>query len=98
MRTRSLIVPTAVGAALSIFLCMLLIPLYGTAGAGIALVLAGFSVVILLNLLIIRRAIGGLPLLALGLLLHAAVLVFMILGLRALFVANNWSMESLLFY
>ena len=97
MRTRSLIVPTAVGAALSIFLCMLLIPLYGTAGAGIALVLAGFSVVILLNLLIIRRAIGGLPLLALGkTLLHAAVLVLVILGLRALFVANNWSMAVII--
>lgn len=92
MRTRWLIVPTAVGAALSIVLCVLLIPLFGTVGAGVALAVAGFLVVTLLNILTVRRAGGGVPLPALGqVILPTVVLVSAVLGLRSFFDTGDWS-------
>lgn len=91
MRTRWLIVPTAVGAALSIVLCVLLIPPLGAQGAGIALALAGFVVVALLHILLAHRAGGGVPLHALWqAALTAVVLCAVALGMRALFNTADW--------
>lgn len=92
MRTRWLIVPTAVGAALSIVLCVLLIPPLGAQGAGIALALAGFVVVALLHILLAHRAGGSVPLHTLGQAALAAVaLCAAVLGMRALFNTVDWA-------
>ncbi len=92
MRTRWLIVPTAVGAALSIVLCVLLIPPLGAQGAGIALALAGFVVVALLHILLAHRAGGSVPLHTLGQAALAAVaLCAAALGMRALFNTADWA-------
>jgi O-antigen/teichoic acid export membrane protein len=92
MRTRWLIVPTAVGATLSIVLCVLLIPPLGAQGAGIALASAGFVVVALLHILLAHRAGGSVPLQALGqAALAAVVLCVAALGMRALFNTADWA-------
>lgn len=92
MRTRWLIVPTAVGAALSIVLCVLLIPPLGTQGAGIALASAGFVVVSLLHILLAHRAGGSVPLQALRQAALAAVALCVVaLGMRALFNTADWA-------
>ncbi len=93
MRTRWLLVPTAVGAALSIFLCVLLIPMFGTVGAGVALAVAGFLVVTLLSILTVRRVGGGVPLPALGqAILPAFLLVLVAVGSRTFFDTGGWPM------
>lgn len=61
MRTLWLILPSVVGATLSIILCLLLIPRFGAEGAGMALVFSGFSVVLLMHLLFAGRVGGGSP-------------------------------------
>lgn len=61
MRTRWLIIPNLIGAVLSITLCALLIPNFGAAGAGIALVCSGFAVVVTMHVLLARHAGGGAP-------------------------------------
>lgn len=92
MRTRWLILPTSVGAALSIVLCVILIPSLGAQGAGIALALASFLVVALLHILLAHRAGGGVPLHALGEAALAAVaLCATALGMRALFNTADWA-------
>lgn len=93
MRMRWLILPTAVGAALSILLCVLLIPPLGAQGAGIALALAGFVVVALLHILLAHRAGGGVPLHTLWQAALAAIaLCAAALGMRALFNSADWAM------
>lgn len=92
MRTRWLIVPTAVGAALSIVLCALLIPQLGAKGAGIALAVAGFIVVVLLHVLLGHRAGGGVPLRAIGqAALAVVVLCVVALVMRAYFSVADWT-------
>ena len=92
MRTRWLILPTAVGAALSILLCVLLIPPLGALGAGIALALAGFVVVALLHILLAHRAGGGVPLYTLCQAALATVaLCAAALGMRALSNTADWA-------
>ena len=92
MRTRWLIVPTAVGAALSIVLCVLLIPPLGVQGAGIALASAGFVVVAMLHTLLAHRAGVSVPLQALGQAVLAAVaLCVAAMGMRALFDTADWA-------
>jgi len=92
MRTRWLILPAAVGAALSISLCVLLIPPLGAQGAGVALTLAGFVVVALLHILLAHRAGGGVPLHTLWqAALAAVVLCASALGMRALFNTADWA-------
>ena len=92
MRTRWLILPTAVGAALSILLCVLLIPPLGALGAGIALALAGFVVVALLHILLAHRAGGGVPLHTLWQAALATIaLCTAALGMRALFNTADWA-------
>jgi O-antigen/teichoic acid export membrane protein len=61
MRTHWLILPNLIGAVLSIALCALLIPRFGAVGAGMGLVLSGFSVVVMLHVLLVRRVSGGIP-------------------------------------
>jgi len=62
MRTRWLILPTLMGAVLSITLCALLIPLFGAVGAGVGLVLSGMAVVVLLHVILVKQVGGGVPL------------------------------------
>jgi O-antigen/teichoic acid export membrane protein len=86
MRTRWLIVPNAVGAALSIVLCVLLLPQLGAQGAGIALSLAGFVVVAMLHILMTPRAGGSLHIHVIGwTVLASASLCVATLVIRALF-------------
>jgi O-antigen/teichoic acid export membrane protein len=59
MRTRWLVLPTAVGAAVAIAACVALLPHMGAAGVGLGLTLAGIAVVALLHLSLVFRVGGG---------------------------------------
>lgn len=61
MRTNWLILPNILGAVLSIVLCIMLIPSFGAAGVGVALVMSGFSVVFALHGLLARYVGGRVP-------------------------------------
>ena len=61
MRTRLLILHSVIGAVLSITLCLLLIPIFGPAGAGMGLTISGYSVVVTMHVLLIRHVGGGAP-------------------------------------
>ena len=95
MRTRWLILPGAIGALLSIALCMLLIPRLGAEGAGVALAISGFAVVVTMHLLFARVVGGGIlirPVLMVGL---ASVLLWSItLGLRHLLNPTSWGLNA----
>lgn len=92
MKTRWLILPTAVGAALSILSCMLLIPPLGALGAGLGLTLAGIAVVVLLHILLARHVGGGIAMRSVGLaVLAAAALCIPVLGGRWLFGGDGWA-------
>jgi O-antigen/teichoic acid export membrane protein len=91
MQTRWLIIPSLVGAVLAIALCVLLIPGFGAAGAGMALVSSGFAVVVTMHVLLARHVGGGIPIrpvLKAG--LAAAVLWGMTLVLRNMLDATGW--------
>lgn len=93
MRTRWLIVPGLIGAVLSIALCVLFIPEFGAAGAGMALVISGSAVVLTMHVLLARRVGGGAPLrpmLMAG--VSAAALWGMTLGLRHLLNPTGWGL------
>lgn len=91
MRTRWLIFPSAMGAVLSIVLCMLLIPGLGAEGAGVALAIAGFAVVVTMHLLFARQVGGGISTrLVLTVCFAAAVLWIMTLGMRNLLNSTGW--------
>jgi len=93
MRTRWLIVPSLIGAALSIALCVLFIPEFGAAGVGMALVLSGFAVVMVMHILLARRVGGGAPIrpiLMAG--ISATVLWGMTQGLRHLLIPTGWGL------
>jgi O-antigen/teichoic acid export membrane protein len=59
MRTIWLILPAIVGAFFSVGLSIFLIPLFGSQGVGMALVISGFVVVILLHTFFVYRTGGG---------------------------------------
>lgn len=93
MRTRWLIWPSLVGAVLSITLCVLLIPVFGAAGAGLGLVSSGFAVVVTMHVLLARHVGGGAPIrpmLMAG--VSAATLWGMTLGLRHLLNPTGWGL------
>lgn len=93
MRTNWLILPTAVGAVLSVALCILLIPLWGIHGVGIALTIAGFSVVGLLQIFLAQRVGGSVPLQTIVQAFLASIaLVSVALGVRAVFDHPSWTM------
>jgi O-antigen/teichoic acid export membrane protein len=91
MRTRWLVVPSLIGAALSIILSALLIPDLGAMGAGLALVVSGFTVVILMHIFFVR-SVGG------RMLLKPILMAFAWAGLlwgiahcfRYLFNSSSW--------
>jgi O-antigen/teichoic acid export membrane protein len=58
MRTRLLIIPSLIGASLSIALCALLIPIFGAIGAGIGLVISGVCTIAALHVLLIKHVEG----------------------------------------
>jgi len=91
MRTHWLILPGLIGAVLSLALCVLFIPEFGAAGAGMALVLSGLAVVVTMHALLARRVGGGTPIqpvLLAG--VSAGALWGMTLGLRHLWDAAGW--------
>ena len=91
MRTRWLIVPSVVGAVLAITLCVLLIPAFGAAGAGIALVFSGYAVVVVMHFLLARHVGGGIPIRpVLNAGFAAAALWGMTLGLSNLLHPTSW--------
>lgn len=93
MRTRWLILPALVGALLSITLCALLIPGMGAVGAGIGLAASGFTVVVMMHLLLAHRVGGGVPSRPVLLASLAAVALWgMTLGCRYLLDATGWVM------
>ena len=98
MRTRWLILPNMVGAALSISLCALLIPIYGAMGVGMGLVLSGFGVVMTMHILLARRVGGGVhirPVLLAG--VAAAALWGGAASLRHLLdITGKWSIIGLI--
>lgn len=59
MRTRWLITPNIIGATLSITLSALLIPIMGAAGAGVGLMVSGFSVVVVMHIFLVKWVGGG---------------------------------------
>lgn len=61
MRTQWLILPSVVGALLSVTLCIGLLPGFGAAGAGMALTLAGFAVVVIMHFMLAGRMGGEIP-------------------------------------
>jgi O-antigen/teichoic acid export membrane protein len=94
MRTNWLILPNILGAVLSIVLCMILIPNFGAAGVGAALVMSGFSVVFALHSLLASRGGGGVPVRPmLSSSAFAVGLWIMMTVMRHLFDASSrWSM------
>lgn len=93
MRTRWLILPGAMGAVFSIVLCMLLIPGLGAEGAGAALAIAGFAVVVTMHLLFARRVGGGISIRPVSMAGLASVVLWgMTLGLRHLLNPAGWGL------
>lgn len=91
MRTRWLIIPSVIGAGLSVALCALLIPRFGAAGAGIGLVCSGFAVVATMHLLLAPKVGGGTPMRPVWMAgLSAAAVWGAALGLRQLFDQGAW--------
>jgi O-antigen/teichoic acid export membrane protein len=91
MKTRWLILPTLVGAVLSITLCVLLIPGFGAAGAGMGLAISGLVVVLTMHVLLAHRVGGGpalRPILIAG--LAAGALWGMTQGLHHWMSATGW--------
>lgn len=92
MRTNWLILPTLIGASLSIILCLVLIPDFGASGAGMALVLSGLAVVIAMHLLLAKKVGGGIsiyPVLKAG--FCAAGLYGLVLTIRYWFNSKEWA-------
>lgn len=95
MRTRWLIVPSLTGAALSIGLCVLFIPEFGAVGAGMALVSAGFAVVVTMHFSLVRYVGGGTSIRSMLLVgLAAATLWGLTLGLRLLLNSTGWGVAA----
>lgn len=95
MRTRWLIFPNLLGAVLSIILCVLLIPGFGAAGAGMALVISGFAAVVTMHVLLAWQVGGGTPIrpvLMAG--VSAAALWGMTLGLRYILDVTGWRLVA----
>lgn len=91
MRTRWLVVPSIVGAALSITLVIIFVPTLGAAGAGLGLVLAGFAVVATMHGSLARHVGGGPSMRPVALASAAAALMWgMTIGTRAVFGTWGW--------
>lgn len=92
MRTRWLVLPTAVGAALAILASLVLIPRFGAVGVGTGLAFAGFVVVAQMHVLLASRAGGGVGVRPISKALVAgAALWLLVLALRALLGNEGWT-------
>jgi O-antigen/teichoic acid export membrane protein len=93
MRTSWLIIPNVIGASLSIILCAMLIPKYGAAGAGIALVSSGFAVVLVMHILLAQHVAGGFSIrYTLISIIFASALWLLAIGIRPLLSGTGqWS-------
>jgi O-antigen/teichoic acid export membrane protein len=95
MRTRWLLMPSVFGAFLSIMSSMLLIPQLGLQGAGIALVLSGFSVVALLHMVLAFKIGASLKIRdLLPAFLAMAVLCLVVIGAKALINSHSLIMST----
>ncbi len=92
MRTVWLILPNLIGAVLAIILTMHLLPYFGSAGAGMALVLSGFLVVLVMHFKLLRQLKGGRLMMRPILLAAVASMVLwgMALGLRYILQHMEW--------
>lgn len=91
MRTRWLIMPNIIGATLSITLSALLIPIMGAAGAGVGLIVSGFSVVIVMHIFLIQWVSGGMQIRSILIAIaFSAALWGMALSFRHLLDSTNW--------
>jgi O-antigen/teichoic acid export membrane protein len=91
MQTRWLIIPSLVGAVLAITLCALLIPGFGAAGAGMALVLSGLTMVVVMHVMLAQHVGGGIPIRPVILAgLAASTLWVLTRGLHYLMSTTGW--------
>lgn len=93
MQTRWLILPSLIGATLSIALSVVLIPIMGATGAGIGLAVSGFAVVVVMHTVLAQRVGGGVPLRPVLIAGIAALALWGIaLGLRYMLAAAGWGL------
>ena len=91
MRTRGLIMPNIVGAALSITLSALLIPIMGATGAGIGLMVSGFFVVVAMHIFLVKWVGGGVKILPIMKAVAFSIALWAIaLSFRHLLDTANW--------
>lgn len=92
MKTYWLIIPNTVGAAFSVVLCLLLIPIAGAAGVGMGLAISGFASVLAMHILLIRNVGGGISLRPVFMAMISAILLWGVaLEGRQLFNISGWS-------
>jgi len=92
MRTRWLVLPTAVGAVLAVLASLVLIPRFAAIGAGIGLAFAGFVVVLLMHALLASRAGGGVGARQISkAFVVGAALWLLVLALRVLLGNEGWT-------
>ena len=91
MRTRLLIVPNIVGAFISITLSAVLIPVMGASGAGVGLMVSGFSVVVVMHVFLVKWVRGDMQIRSM---LMAVAFSFALWGvalcLRRLLDSTDW--------
>lgn len=91
MRTRWLIMPNFVGAAISITLSALLIPVIGAAGAGVGLMVSGFFVVLVMHIFLAKWVGGGIQIFPILLAVAFSIALWAItLCFRYLLDLANW--------
>lgn len=91
MRTRWLIVPNIVGALVSITFSAVLIPVMGAAGAGVGLMVSGFSVVVVMHVFLVQWVGGGVKIRSMLMAVVFSVALWgMALSFRRLIDSTDW--------
>jgi len=91
MRTRWLIMPNIIGATLSITLSALLIPVMGAEGAGVGLIVSGFSVVVVMHIFLVKWVNGGIQIRSILMaVVFSAALWGVALSFRRLLNSTDW--------
>jgi O-antigen/teichoic acid export membrane protein len=95
MQTRWLILPNMLAAVLAILLCLLLMPVYGAAGAGISLALSGVGGVALVHFLLAPHVGGGTALgPVLKVVTSAGALWILTLGVKQFSGLTGWGLVA----
>ena len=95
MQTRWLILPSLIGAILSIALSVALIPIMGATGAGVGLAASGFAVVVVMHTVLAQRVGGGIALRPVLIAGSAALALWgLASGLRYMLDAAGWRLVA----